>query len=349
MPEDIASIHRADPSTRRAPNPEALASDDGYSWLDLATSDAQEPASILRQWMDIEYDQIDGGTFDGRFHQLGFQGTLLATERQNRTVLKRVYFPPEYCTVSMLRSVSGEGRCGFDTLPGRSVGYMPGNKEYEVLLPPSEIVFFRIRQERFLSAAETLGYALPKNGHEMLFLEGLNSSYLDEMAETLMSIQNSPDSALFASLDHRYLDDVVLERVVGVMLDASTRSSRWPSPGARRIVKAAQECMEGPGGEPMTVMTLCRRLNVSRASLQRSFLQIYGISPLAYLRVRRLNSARRELRAAQGTNATVTAIAMRWGFFHLARFSQDYFQQFGELPSATLGRAARSKTIIRET
>jgi transcriptional regulator GlxA family with amidase domain len=35
-------------------------------------------------------------------------------------------------------------------------------------------------------------------------------------------------------------------------------------------------------------------------------------------------------------------MAMKWGFFHLARFAKDYRDQFGELPSATLGMRTRT-------
>jgi hypothetical protein len=81
------------------------------SWLDLATADAEDAASVQRSWMPSEYDQIDGGAFAGRFQQASFQDTLVAAERQNRTVLKRLYFPPDYCSVSLVRSVSV--RCPF--------------------------------------------------------------------------------------------------------------------------------------------------------------------------------------------------------------------------------------------
>jgi AraC family transcriptional regulator, ethanolamine operon transcriptional activator len=57
--------------------------------------------------------------------------------------------------------------------------------------------------------------------------------------------------------------------------------------------------------------------------------------------MRRLNEARRALKAAHGTAVTVAEVAMGNGFFHFARFAKDYFQQFGELPSATLGRPGR--------
>lgn len=64
---------------------------------------------MQRRWMPSEYDQIDGGTFAGRFQQLGFQDILVAAERQNRTVLKQQYFPADYCTVSLIRSGLGAG------------------------------------------------------------------------------------------------------------------------------------------------------------------------------------------------------------------------------------------------
>jgi AraC family transcriptional regulator, ethanolamine operon transcriptional activator len=344
MSEKIVNVAaQRNPIAQRPADGHPAKIDGRLTWLDLATTDADDAAGIQREWMPIEYDQIDRGTFAGRFQQLGFQETFMAAERQNRTVLKRLHFPADYCTVSLIRTVSGQARCGLDALSNRSVGYMPGNKDYEVLLPPSEIVFFRIPQHRFLEASDTLGYRLPGHGRQMLFLDGLNPGYLDDMAETLMSIQHSPVSDLFAALDHGYLNQVVLERILGILLDSSAKSSRVPLVGAYRITRAAQALIESRDEEPLTIMTLCQELGVSRASLQRSFLNIYGVSPLAYLRMRRLNCARRALKAARGTGATVAAIAMNWGFFNFARFSRDYFLQFGELPSKTLGKSGRVK------
>jgi AraC family ethanolamine operon transcriptional activator len=103
--------------------------DGELSWLDLATADAEDAASVQRQCMPTEYDQIDGGAFAGRFQQASFQNTLVAAERQNRTVLKRLYFPPDYCSVSLVRSVSGRARCDLDAISQGTVGYLPGNND----------------------------------------------------------------------------------------------------------------------------------------------------------------------------------------------------------------------------
>jgi AraC family ethanolamine operon transcriptional activator len=318
--------------------------DVGLSWLDLATTDVEDAAGVQRRWMPTEYDQVDGGAFAGRFQQLGFQDTIVAAERQNRTVLKRLHFPPDYCSVSMVRSVSGRARCDLDTISQGTVAYLPGNNEYEVLLPPSEIAYFRIRQDRFLQAADTLGYDLAGDGAQALMFDRIDSGDLNDMLETLMSIGQSPDSSQLEALNHEYLEKVVLERTLRVLSRSTARFAQMPSGSAYRITQAAQAMIESSPEEPLTVMTLCEGLRVSRASLQRCFLQIHGVAPLAYLRMRRLNCARRALKAARGTTATVTAIAMHWGFFHFARFAQDYLRQFGELPSATLGRSGRTKS-----
>jgi AraC-like DNA-binding protein len=61
------------------------------------------------------------------------------------------------------------------------------------------------------------------------------------------------------------------------------------------------------------------------------------MSPMRYLWLRRMSLARRELRRAEAP-ATVTAIALSFGFSHLGRFSVEYRTLFGETPSQTLAR-----------
>lgn len=58
-----------------------------------------------------------------------------------------------------------------------------------------------------------------------------------------------------------------------------------------------------------------------------------AIGPSAWLRIRRLNGAHRDLSEAGGTRLTVSAIAMKWGFRRLGRFSAYYHAQFGRYPS----------------
>ena len=62
------------------------------------------------------------------------------------------------------------------------------------------------------------------------------------------------------------------------------------------------------------------------------------MGPHRYLVLRRMNQARRALRAARPGTVTVTDVAMRYGFWQLGRFAVEYHTLFGESPSATLAR-----------
>lgn len=105
-----------------------------------------------------------------------------------------------------------------------------------------------------------------------------------------------------------------------------------------QVVRRAREYVRAHADEPPQIVDLCQALGVSRRWLQWSFNEVMGIGPLAYLRILRLNSARRMLLAA--TPATKVRDAVEaYGFWHLSRFSHDYRHHFGELPSQTLQRA----------
>jgi transcriptional regulator GlxA family with amidase domain len=77
-------------------------------------------------------------------------------------------------------------------------------------------------------------------------------------------------------------------------------------------------------------------LGVTPRSVQYTFRRNLGTTPLEYLRRVRLDRAHRDLKAADPSADTVTAIASRWGFSHAGRFSMAYKQVFGTEPSRTL-------------
>ena len=84
---------------------------------------------------------------------------------------------------------------------------------------------------------------------------------------------------------------------------------------------------------------LADRVGVSQRTLEASFREEFGVTPVRYLRVRRMNEARRELVTTAPGTGTVTAIATRHGFDELGRFSVEYRQLFGESPRETLREA----------
>ena len=89
-------------------------------------------------------------------------------------------------------------------------------------------------------------------------------------------------------------------------------------------------------GEAVTMSHLSRVAGVSERTLRAAFHHIVGVSPKQHIIRQRLQAARDALLAAVPGSATVTDIAMSYGFFELGRFAGRYRHTFGEMPSWTL-------------
>ncbi|NJL48319.1 MAG: helix-turn-helix domain-containing protein [Leptolyngbyaceae cyanobacterium SM2_5_2] len=103
-----------------------------------------------------------------------------------------------------------------------------------------------------------------------------------------------------------------------------------------QLVRQAEEYMLAHLEEPITLKDLCQVLNTSSSPLNRGFQDVFGVSPMVYLRQLRLHAIHQILKAADPTTTQVADVAQRLGFWHGGRFSQYYQQMFGQPPSTTL-------------
>lgn len=103
-----------------------------------------------------------------------------------------------------------------------------------------------------------------------------------------------------------------------------------------------RSCIEltGEMGPQPSSAELGVALAVSDRWIRAAFHKVYGVSPTAFFRSRALHGAHRDLAAAEPATVSVTDVAMRWGFWHLGRFSGRYHSLFGELPKETLARTS---------
>jgi len=91
-------------------------------------------------------------------------------------------------------------------------------------------------------------------------------------------------------------------------------------------------------GESLYLADLCAVAGVGERTLRYIFHERYGISPIRYLKLRRLHQIRRVLRRADPDLNTVKNVANRCGVWHLGRFAQEYKAFFSETPSETLSK-----------
>ncbi|MBM9510071.1 AraC family transcriptional regulator [Actinacidiphila acididurans] len=135
------------------------------------------------------------------------------------------------------------------------------------------------------------------------------------------------------------LESLVLTQVLLTVPNSYSDVLRAPDRPARRSkIRAAIELIEERPDSGLSPADLAESVGCTARALQRGFREAVGMSPMAYVRAVRLERVHQDLIAEAG-RSSVTDIAMRWGFFHLGRFAQQYRDRFGVLPSETARRA----------
>ena len=110
------------------------------------------------------------------------------------------------------------------------------------------------------------------------------------------------------------------------------RRVRPPSARRRLAVQRARRYINEHFSEAIRLSDLCRHAHAQARSLEYAFREVLGVSPIAYLRVTRLNRAREILRTAAVWTRSISQIALDSGFSHLSQFAVDYKRHFGESP-----------------
>ncbi|NET75843.1 AraC family transcriptional regulator [Okeania sp. SIO1F9] len=94
--------------------------------------------------------------------------------------------------------------------------------------------------------------------------------------------------------------------------------------------------------KPLTLKQLAENLGSSSCALSFGFKDLFGVSPMRYLKIRRLNAVRQRLKASEPENCSIVFLANEFGFYCPSHFTRDYKAMFGELPSETLAKHCKS-------
>ncbi|VVT29169.1 helix-turn-helix domain-containing protein [Hoeflea alexandrii] len=295
----------------------------------------------LQPWVEMECYQLSSGRHVAQMQSLDFGGPKIVRERQTAAVQKLGFAPADFCTVSM--SSAGEATRFSEHLSveGDTVFFMPGNVEYDIHVPAGvETSYVGFSWQAFLQAARALNpamwesppqgvVALPTPMHREfktivdLWLSAADAHHLPGHPPDAARLQNH--------LLHAVLQIAATSENDTVLSFGERRRALQIGRNARTFVDDRFDADMLP-----TVVDICMALGVSERTLQYAFREYVGMSPVAYLRVCRLNRVRVELVSADPASTTVTQVAMRFGFFHLGRFAGDYRRLFGATPSETL-------------
>ncbi|GAA4097728.1 hypothetical protein GCM10023066_41210 [Nocardioides kongjuensis] len=189
--------------------------------------------------------------------------------------------------------------------------------------------------------------ASPAPGHDTVELTGHRPvdaaaarrvrAAIDHLDQAVLSDPDAVASPLVLGTAVRYLAAQVLEAFPNTSAAGpSAADSRDAHPAA---VRRAIAFMDANADLDLSPAEVAAAASVSVRSLQLAFRRHLDTTPMTYLRDLRLAGARRDLAAAgAGDGASVTDIALRWGFTHQGRFGQAYRRAYDETPGATRRR-----------
>jgi AraC family ethanolamine operon transcriptional activator len=173
---------------------------------------------------------------------------------------------------------------------------------------------------------------------KLLQLAGKNLQMITALCQTMNQLHSLPSM----DIGHHALRTIEESLMQGV-IEAYSRSLSPPPPLSyrARLARRAHDYLVANSTTPVSISELCQEMNAAERTLHLGFLELYGMSPIKYLRFLRLNGAREVL--ATEPQLSVTDVATSWGFFHFGRFSEQYRKAFGELPSETRRRSLARK------
>jgi len=143
------------------------------------------------------------------------------------------------------------------------------------------------------------------------------------------------------------LVEMLLEAIGSSEVYALTRSEKTHE-AYSLIVQRAEKCVLAQPYVSLHVTDLCKAIGASERALEYAFKEILKMSPMAFLRRVRLHRVHQALRTGTRGTTTVSAEALKWGFWHFGDFSKDYKNCFGESPSDTLRSEPGKSRSVRK-
>lgn len=299
-------------------------------WCMLEAADADEQAHNLKDWQQ-QYDQISHGEFYGCINEVSLNHIHAFREYTSQAVRQQCNVLPD----SIWLGFSADNktcRINGHNVASQTLMVRPGNTEFELVTPEKYNIYgIVVSQDALINVAEKQGIAF-----NLALLNSPMRNWPPQKLDQLKYLLNEIIKPDHVSVAGELQQDTLLMTMLDILQQDDTNRRESPSLAKRQaVVTKVKEYIVAHPNEQITITQLCELVHVSRRTLQYSFEDVLGISPLRYLRLSRLNAVRRILLSGIKEDETILMIAEQWGFWHAGQFAHDYTRLFGENPSQT--------------
>ena len=271
---------------------------------------------------DTRHQQVTAGRFEGKLKRIILPDMVIDHGEYNLKLIAQGAFSPKTVTLMILHRMDEIGKvCGMD-LHGGSLIVLPVHADAEFTIP----------QHTSWTAINVPKTHLEKYGFIVnamqLFTLDKNSFY--QFNEVYLRLEQQLSEG---KESQEVLQDMILSHFIQTVESLNGKLELRYSDGYLMALNVRDYIIEHIE-EPLQMYELCQLTNKSVRTIERTFKQVFNITVREYHSSYRLSLVRQTL--IHDKNISISNVALKYGYFHLSRFSSNYKKLFGELPSQTL-------------
>ncbi|HTF34557.1 MAG TPA: helix-turn-helix domain-containing protein [Myxococcota bacterium] len=310
--------------------------------------DADSYGAMLSE-ADLEISQIEPGCLSGRHVRFGLPGGQFSYVETSLALRGNGTFSDRWTLSIILESTTPSWQHGIEVRPGSLVIHRPNAEHDAVYGRNFKVACFSVYDQVLAKHLRQLDPqvqdVLRRPWSVFEPLPNSRRKTIEHFAEAAAIIQSAPQVRNSRRATAKFEEELVCH-----FLGAVAQQFPAHSIGTDRRAAAVVHQIDQDARKSIlissSVTELCAAYEVPRRTLNRAFQNSLGMGPATYLRRVRLNGARRVLQRKSARSATVSDVALGFGFWHLSRFAEQYKQLFGESPHETLRRADGTRAIV---
>jgi len=223
-----------------------------------------------------------------------------------------------------------------------TVGGLHHDQEINTVLPEN-MVYASLRISRqlfrdYLQAIQRLDVDQVIGHNDFLHLPQTLPPLIAYLQQFRLGLRQQPASLLSPPQVQLILDDLIPLLINAIPPGGQVPFTNLSALARYQLAREAEDYITAHLQQPLTLKDLCHAIYCSRRSLFYAFEEVFGVSPMVYLKARRLQAVRSALQHAAPDQVGVMEVARRFGFWSKSHFARDYQQCFGEYPRDTLRR-----------
>lgn len=300
-------------------------------------ADAEEMSHALRH-VNVSAIQIGKGAFKSHLTQIGLRDWSFQYIRfiAGEASCEGNSSADRHSIMVPIAIKAGCRLLGQKLTPAHIGLYAPGSEHADKSSPGLAECVLTL-PEGFLARTDRMGVRidLPKAGS---VVRDIPAEPLARLRSTLTELYEIIDDLQSDKCDLTALTDQLDEALHAALAHRGATPSAGrpmiPRPG---VLRRLRDIVGDNDHDSLGIAEIAETLGVSYPTLNRIFLEWFGVAPKRYFYLKRMHKVRSALR--KGDYPSVSAAAVGHGFIELGRFSVGYRALFGESPAETRARS----------